>query len=147
MHFVLVLFILPAQGNISIDSTTTSTAGMFLCIYIYIFRVSLSMPLISLVSQRDDWEEAHKEKEEEGERGDLLRVTGSSNSSGNSHRDWQLSLSSRLLLLLSRRLCCLLFPPFFLSIIIIIYIHFKKLTSDLNISLGEQVAVVFFPFA
>ena len=70
------------------------------------------MPLISLVSQRDDWEEAHKEKEEEGERGDLLRVTGSSNSSGNSHRDWQLSLSSRLLLL-SRRLCCLLSPPFF----------------------------------
>lgn len=51
----------------------------------HFFSSSLNMPLISLVSEGERRRRRRRRRERERERGDLLRVTGSSNSSGNSH--------------------------------------------------------------
>ncbi len=67
-----------------------------------------------------------REREGRRERGDLLRVTGSSNSSGNSHRDWQLS--------------SVLSQCFLVVVVVILFLLNWRFSST---SLGELAVVPF----
>ena len=94
----------------------------------HFFSSSLNMPLISLVSEGERRRRRRRRRERERERGDLLRVTGSSNSSGNSHNRKERK----------KRLAALLFA--FLTLSSSVFFHWRFSST----SLDELAVVLFF---